>query len=255
MRIDTQSSSESPRERVVLVHGSVTDGQETWQEQRSLSQAYVVLTPDRQGYGVGASEDAEDPKADAGTIGALLGQGAHLVGYSMGGLVAMLAAAGRPEAVKSLVLVEPVAFDLVRGRADVEGFIAGYAGLRASSPDAECFLRGFLVFFGNDPAEVAQIPDPMPEGLHNAAVALYRGTAPWEVPTPVDELAAATFPVVVVSGGHSAMFDAICDVLAERVGAERVVIPGAGHAVQYAGQPFNALLKSTWESAASHSEA
>ena len=254
MRIDTKSS-ESPRELVVLVHGSVTGGQETWQEQRSLSQEYAVLIPDRQGYGVGASEHADDPKADAATIGGLLGQGAHLVGYSMGGLVAMLAAAGRPEAVKSLVLVEPVAFDLVRGRADVEGFIAGYERLHASSPDAEGFLREFLVFAGNDPVEVAQIPDPMPDGLHNGAVALYTGAAPWDVPTPVDELAAATFPVVVVSGGHSAMFDAICDVLAERVGAERVVIPGAGHAVQYTGQPFNALLKSTWESAASHSEA
>ena len=120
MSIETKSS-EFPRELVVLVHGSVTGGQETWHEQRSLSQEYAVVIPDRKGYGAGAPEAPDDPKADAATIGALLGQGAHLVGYSMGGLVAMLAAAGRPEAVKSLVLVEPAAFDLVRGRADVEG--------------------------------------------------------------------------------------------------------------------------------------
>lgn len=56
---------------------------------------------------------------------------------------------------------------------------------------------------------------------------------------------------MVVSGGHSDLFDTICDVLAERVGAERAAIPGAGHAVQYTGQPFNALLRSMWESAAS----
>ncbi len=191
MSIDTLTSE--PPEMVVLVHGAVTNGQETWQEQRPLSQDYALVTPDRLGYGLGAPEAAEDPEADAVTIGALLGQGAHLVGYSMGGMVAMLAAARHPEAVKSLVLVEPVAFDLVRGREEMEDFIAGYEGLRASSPDAETFLRGFLMFVGNDPAEVAQIPEPMPESLHNAAVALYTGAAPWDVPTPVEELAAATF--------------------------------------------------------------
>ncbi len=36
MSIDTLTSE--PPEMVVLVHGAVTNGQETWQEQRPLSQ-------------------------------------------------------------------------------------------------------------------------------------------------------------------------------------------------------------------------
>lgn len=105
------------------------------------------------------------------------------------------------------------------------------------------------MFFGNDPAEVSQIPDPLPEGLRKAAVALLTGAAPWEVPTPVPELAAADLPIVVVSGGHRDIFDAICDELAGRVGAQRAVVKGAGHAAQFTGEPFNALLRATLEGA------
>ena len=34
-------------------------------------------------------------------------------------------------------------------------------------------------------------------------------------------------------------FDTVCDVLEERLGAERAVLPGNGHAVQRLGEPFN----------------
>lgn len=247
---DVPSSPPAGRQPVVFVHGAVTGGEETWQAQQSLSSSYELLTPDRQGYAMGASEAADDPAADAVRIAALLGEGAHLVGYSMGGMVAMLAAVRNPAAVISLVLIEPVAFDLVRGQADAEEFIAGYEAIRSGTDDPERFLREFLVFFGADPAEVAQIPDPMPEALHRAAVAQFTGAAPWDITTPVSVLAAAPFPVVVVSGGHSALFDAICDALANQVGARRATIPGAGHAVQYTGEPFNTLLRTTWDQSA-----
>jgi pimeloyl-ACP methyl ester carboxylesterase len=65
---------------------------------------------------------------------------------------------------------------------------------------------------------------------------------PWEARPPLDELAATPFPKLVVSGAHSAAFDAVCDVLAERLSAERAVLPGAGHSVQRLGEPFNELL-------------
>src|SRR5260370_6401877 len=65
---------------------------------------------------------------------------------------------------------------------------------------------------------------------------------PWEAQPPLDELAAAPFPKLVVSGAHSATFDAVCDVLVERLDAKRAVLPGAGHSVQRLGEPFNELL-------------
>jgi pimeloyl-ACP methyl ester carboxylesterase len=65
---------------------------------------------------------------------------------------------------------------------------------------------------------------------------------PWTAEIPLDELAAAPFPKLVVSGAHSEPFDAVCDVLEEHLRAERAVLPGAGHAVQLLGEPFNDLL-------------
>jgi citrate synthase len=34
----------------------------------------------------------------------------------------------------------------------------------------------------------------------------------------------------------------VCDVLEERLGAERAVLPGMGHSIQRLGEPFNELL-------------
>ncbi|HEX2272272.1 MAG TPA: hypothetical protein VHG90_00170, partial [Acidimicrobiales bacterium] len=60
------------------------------------------------------------------------------------------------------------------------------------------------------------------------------------------ELAEAPFPKLVVSGGHSAGFDAICDDLAERIGAAREVVEGAGHEIQCTGEPINEALLALW---------
>lgn len=49
---------------------------------------------------------------------------------------------------------------------------------------------------------------------------------------PLDQLAATTFPKLVVSGHHHPAFDAICDVLEARLRAERLVLEGYGHTVQ-----------------------
>ncbi len=46
-----------------------------------------------------------------------------------------------------------------------------------------------------------------------------------------------------MSGAHDDAFEAVCDVLAERIGAERAVITGQGHGVQRTGQPFNERLE------------
>src|SRR5213078_1792229 len=65
---------------------------------------------------------------------------------------------------------------------------------------------------------------------------------PWEADPPLDALRTAPFPKLVVSGGHSAAFDAVCDVLERKLEAKRAVLPGAGHSVQRLGAPFNELL-------------
>lgn len=51
-----------------------------------------------------------DYDIDAQDVVALLGDGAHLVGHSYGGVVAMLAAGRCPQTVRSLTLIEPAAY-------------------------------------------------------------------------------------------------------------------------------------------------
>jgi pimeloyl-ACP methyl ester carboxylesterase len=54
---------------------------------------------------------------------------------------------------------------------------------------------------------------------------------PSEADIPLDELAATGFPKLVISGEHHPAFDAVCDVLEERLSARREVLPGAGHGI------------------------
>jgi len=75
------------------------------------------------------------------------------------------------------------------------------------------------------------LPDPLPRELELGARAAMAERSPVEAEIPLDELSAAPFPKLVVSGAHSAAFDAVCDVLEERLGAERAVLPGAGHSL------------------------
>ena len=72
---------------------------------------------------------------------------------------------------------------------------------------------------------------------------LQNGRQPWEAEIPLAELRAAPFPKLVVSGGHSPAFEAVCDVLERETGAERAVITGAAHSVQMTGAPFNERLE------------
>ncbi len=76
-----------------------------------------------------------------------------------------------------------------------------------------------------------------------------RERPPWEAEIPLRLLAMTPFPKLVVSGNSSRAFDAVCDVLTHALHAERAVFPGAGHAVQKIGQPFNDRLAAFWAAA------
>jgi hypothetical protein len=64
-----------------------------------------------------------------------------------------------------------------------------------------------------------------------------------EATNPLDELKQTSFPKLVVSGGHSAALEAICDVLYRELKSERAVIRGAGHGVPHTGAPLNQWLE------------
>ena len=226
-------------ERLVLVHGSVVNGRATWSAQRSLADRFELVVLDRPGFPPNPPAERVDFEPDAALVAQLLRAGDHLVGHSYGGVIAMLAAAQRPDAPGSLTVIEPPATRVAGGNPDVDAFAAGGAALYTSgaTSDPETFLRRFLEVVGSqfDP------PTPLPPDLAQGAQALTVERGPWEAEIPLDALAATPFPKLVVSGAHHPAFDAICDVLERELGAERAVLRGYGHVVQLHPQ-FNALL-------------
>jgi pimeloyl-ACP methyl ester carboxylesterase len=229
---------------VVLVHGSLAIGAEEWEQQKPLAdEGYLLLVPDRRGYGRSPEAPGEDFLQDAADIVELMGDGAHLVGHSYGGLGALFAAARRPEATLSLTLLEPATFALGQDRPPARALVQDVRALwHEDLPDAEWVVR-FLAAVGSN-------PDEFPPAFLSAALPLVpvlrRARPLWHPDLPLTDIAAASYPKVVVSGGHSAGFDAICDDLAERIGGSRAVIEGAGHEIQFTGERINALLRETW---------
>ena len=126
--------------RVLFVHGSVASGSMTWKAQYPLADRWTLLVLDRRGFGESPPADRDDFEDDARDIAEALGDGAHLVAHSYGGVGALLAAAARPQAVHSLTLVEPAAYSVavdqehVRRTVDqVAAYFAAALRVRASS--------------------------------------------------------------------------------------------------------------------------
>ncbi len=236
---------------VVLVHGSLATGTDEWQAQRPLAdEGFRLLVLDRRGYGQSPATRGEDFLRDARDIAELMGDGAHLVGHSYGGLGVMFAAAQRPDATLSLTLLEPGTFALGQHHPVARALVDNIRRLWNQDLPNDDWVVRFLKIVGSD-------PDALPPELIAAAVPLVPvlryGRPPWYPDLPLAQLASATFPKLVVSGGHSAGFDAMCDDLAEQIGASRALVQGAGHEVQFAGPPLNEMLLTLWRGAGTRS--
>jgi pimeloyl-ACP methyl ester carboxylesterase len=212
--------------RVVFVHGSVGNAETAWALQRALDDRFACVFLTRSGYPPRPPLESIDFADQADELGAQLREGDHLVGHSYGGVVSLLAAAQGP-ALASLTVSEPPAFGLARGDLAVEDFLSRIEPFRAGNPTPREYLTFFLPLVGSALA----VPDPLPPVLEQGARAALAERPPQEAVVPLDALAAASYPKLVISGGHSGAFDAVCNLLESRLGAERAVLPGFGHSV------------------------
>jgi pimeloyl-ACP methyl ester carboxylesterase len=220
------------------VHGSVVNAELTWSAQKPLEARFEIAAPNRRGFPPGPDVDRVDFEDEAVWLEQFLEPGTHLVGHSYGGVIALLAAARHPGLVRSLTVIEPPAFGIARGRPGVDEFIEAIERHWRDGPsDPGEFLRGFFALMGTS-SPPGQFSPAFLQGSRTLRVE----RPPMEAEVPFEELAQAAVPILVVSGAHSAAYDAVCDVLEEQLGAERAVLPGAGHSVQRLGEPFNELL-------------
>ncbi len=223
---------------MVLVHGAVLGGREAWRAQRPLTERWTLLAPDRPGHGQSppARQDFE-PEA-ALVADQLLDEPSHLGGLSYGAIVAMYAAALRPENVLSLTIVEPPSTAVARGNPVVDEYAAAIRALAESDVDPVEGLRLFFRFAGV-PVEV---PDEPHETLLKGMRQLLGARSPDEAEPPLHALRDADFPILVVSGGHSEVQEIICDTIARESGASREICRGRDHLVPEAPE-FNAVLE------------
>jgi pimeloyl-ACP methyl ester carboxylesterase len=210
--------------RLVFVHGSVGNAEATWSPQRALEDRYECVFLTRGGYPPGPPLERIDFEQQADEVAAVLREGDHLVAHSYGAVVSLLAAARKP-VLASLTVGEPPCFGVARGNPAVEEFLRRYESFEPAEP------REYLEFFLPLVGSAIRLPDPLPPALEQGARAAMAERAPDEAEIPFDELAAAPFPKLVISGGHNAAFDAVCDVLEARLSAKRAVLPGAGHSL------------------------
>ena len=233
--------------RVVLVHGgtqgTAVAGEANFSNQRILAErGWQLIVPDRPGHGKSPDPNRpDDAEADGIWLADLLGDGAHLLGHSFGGCVALSAAARRPEAVRSLTLIEPAMFHLAAGNPAVRRQLFKMIWARTFSFSDARLARRMLKMLG--------IP-PEVRGTGDNAQLARLGRSLRRVRVPKKEVLArelavikqAGMPLLVISGGWNPALEVGCDAVAAAGGGRRAVIQAGHHFPQIVSDELNQVF-------------
>lgn len=242
----TQWGQNGPR--VLMVHGSAqgssVGGDGHFATQRALGdQGWTILVPDRPGHGkTPAADHPDDAQLDGKWVADMLGDasagGAHLVGHSFGGCVALAAAAMRPTAVRSLTLIEPGMQKLATDKSSVRQFGMKLLLVKYLSFTAAARATRF--------AKLVGIPPEIGRGKSQQELTrMGQGIARLRVPSretlyaQLTTIRQAGIPLLVVTGGWCPAFEETADVVAATGGGRRLVIASPHHFPQQVSQEFN----------------
>lgn len=225
---------------VVLVHGTAMPGRLSWAAQKPLADTYQLWIVDRRGYGDSPPvQRREDFEVDAQDLLELVPAGAHLVAISYGTIGALIAAAADPERLASLTLIECPAFPMAPGDAAATDTMAKLDALHADTTlDDHTWFERFVGLIGAP----GGFPNPLPSPFDQTVSVTRSHRRSWDQDLPVDAIAAAQLPVLVVTSGEHDAFEAVADHLTAVLDARRERIGGQGHLVPLAASRFNALL-------------
>lgn len=234
-----------PAEPVLLLHCSASSGRQWDSLAGALSGRYRVIAPDLHGYGAcqpwsgpGPLELAAEARLAAAALPTDSGP-AHVVGHSYGGAVALRLAVQQPWRVKSLTLIEPVAFHTLReGGAKERRLLDTVHGLAASvikatlTGDYHAAMARFVDYWsgtgtwGRARPETRQwLSRHAPKVVLDFHAAINERTA---LETYRQRLA---FPVRILRGGRSPEpTRRIAALLSEHIpGTSLITVAGAGH--------------------------
>jgi pimeloyl-ACP methyl ester carboxylesterase len=231
-------------EPIVLLHCSGSSGAQWRTLAPLLGARYRVMTPDLIGYGAAAPWSGRGGFSlaqEAAAVRSLLGrldEPAHLVGHSYGGAVALHIARTRPERVRSLTLVEPSAFHLLRNGDATD--LAALREIMSVAADASAALAigdysggfGRFVDYWSGPGSWAEMaPEKRAAFAPQLAKVVLDFHALFSEPAGIEDVCDIALPTLLVQGG--------CTTLPSRCVCARLrmalpeatfrVVQGAGH--------------------------
>jgi pimeloyl-ACP methyl ester carboxylesterase len=231
--------------RLVLTHGSWTDGSGWAPAVESLAERYEVVTWDRRGHsrsgsGDGPGDRAEDAADLAALIDHLGGGPVHVAGNSYGAIVTLTLVTTHPELVASAALHEPPALALLEGSQDpdVSAVLAsldqevGHVAALIEAGDHWAAAERFVDHVALGPGSWTRLPAPFREILaSNASTFLDEVRDPTSGSVDAAALATTTVPLLFTAGSESpSFFSAVIRELAMLVPAAHLeTIAGAGH--------------------------
>jgi len=222
----------------VLIHSTGINGAEMVDRFSLAVPGYHVLAPDRTNYGTsrrsspggsgrsnGHVPEVVMVEDEAKEIATILGGGAHVVGYSYGGIVALTIASRQPRLVRSLTLLEPPAFQLLPDDPDVASTLAKVASAIGTVYDNPTDY--FAAFMSSAFGETFRVPlDLIPI---ERKVAAMREQVAWDVDLDLCPIADAQIPTLVICGDWDPGFIAPSRHLARELSARLVEYAGASH--------------------------
>jgi pimeloyl-ACP methyl ester carboxylesterase len=229
---------------VVLLHSAGASATQWRALIDTLSARFLVLAPDLYGYGGTAPWPGHAEYSlgeEAALVGALLDtldEPPHLVGHSYGGAVALHVARQRPAGLRSLTLIEPVAFHLLRDGDEIDKaalleFIKGGKSVTRALCRGE-YHCGFEYFvdYWNGPGTWAAMPmarrSDLAPRLAQLALTFHATTGDAAC---LEDFESIDVPTLLVQGSNTTLpaRRACCRLALAWPQAQLRIIPGAGH--------------------------
>lgn len=219
----------------MLLHGFTNTGASWDPVVAGLPERYRPLAPDIRGHGSAGDRRPVTLDAVIADVGALADGAFELVGYSMGGRLALHVARALPDRVRRLVLI-----GASPGLADPGQRAARRAADEALADEVEemtieQFARRWArtpVLADQPPAVQAAIHAQRLRSTPAGLAAALRGLGTGALPSLWEDLGEIGVPVELVVGGRDAKFRATAEAMAAALPDARLhVVPGAGHAV------------------------
>ncbi len=220
---------------LVLLHGFTNTGASWNQVVAALPQRYRPLAPDIRGHGAASATRPVSLTGVIGDVSAVATSPFELVGYSMGGRLALHVALALPERVRRLVLIGAspgIADPVARAeRVTADERLAGEVETMTIEAFADRWAQTAVLADQSPEVQAAAREQRLRSTPAGLAAAL-RGLGTGALPSAWDRLGELSCPVELITGGRDAKFQAIASDMAAALPKAQVhVVSGAGHAV------------------------